>query len=726
MTPSFSGGEATLNGQPYEPDTEISDVGHYTLIITGVNGFIDTTSFTIAPVYSDLSNRIFSGHVTPNIVGEGMLIYLNGPIVSNINSPLSNPGINTIIIRGTGDYEEIISFEIIPLIEAPANNAQIINQTTLLSWSGGVATVNGQLVGSNSVSLSNIGIYNFVLTGVGNDYLFERSFTIEPRIEGLFDGETYSGSVSPTITAPGATVLLNNEIFSNTLISDPGVHNLRISGINGYVKTLTFTVTLVVTGIPPQTTITNSVLRINFSGGVATLNGESYLSNDAIATIGDYTLIITGVNGFTEGFEFSILPLVQSLVNGTTYEGSVLPTIFANGASLTLNGERYEGTTINSPGNHVLLIEGVGGYTLEIEFSVNLILTGLANNATYVNRITIISFSGGSALLNDLPIVTGHRTQDVGHHVLIITGVNGFSRTYRFTNHASVNFETQSNDQYNGSFLPVIRGENISLTLNGDAYNEERITLPGTHSLSISSPIGGYVRTYTFTINLLVNGIEDTGVYTDITTPLFSGGNLYLNGNPYRNGSPIYSTGEYTLTLYGVGDFEETYRFTILPYIVSMPTSNSTQTAFNFEIEALHSYTTVTLNGVPYTSTTSLTEIGHYHVVIMFRNNILVDQSFTIEPDDYIEDGSTFDSPFILDYPNGEVYINGNLKKSAYRFDQQGTYHVEIKGVGDYSHSFTIVFNNPNLNQTFNLLLPLALSLTFPLLTYGLRRKKIQ
>jgi hypothetical protein len=118
---------------------------------------------------------------------------------------------------------------------------------------------------------------------------------------------------------------------------------------------------------------------------------------------------------------------------------------------------------------------------------------------------------------------------------------------------------------------------------------------------------------------------------------------------------------------------------------------------------------------------------GDFSIDFDYRNSGMgsLDYFFRIEPNDYIEDGSTFDSPFLLAYSNAEVYINGRLRTNAYRFDQQGTYVIEIKGVGEYYHTFTIEFINPNIDRTLLLLLPLAISMSLPLLAYGLRRRKV-
>jgi hypothetical protein len=177
VTPSFSGGEATLNGQPYETDTEISDVGHYTLIITGVNGFIDTTSFTIAPITSDLQNGAFleSGYI-PNITGEGISLELNGSPYT-IGTPITDPGEHSLTIFGENGYEQIITFTIV-LDKTGVTNGVTYTQSVTPSFSGGEATLNGQPYEPDT-EISDVGHYTLIITGV-NGFIDTTSFTIAP------------------------------------------------------------------------------------------------------------------------------------------------------------------------------------------------------------------------------------------------------------------------------------------------------------------------------------------------------------------------------------------------------------------------------------------------------------------------------------------------------------------------------------------------------------------
>ena len=723
VTPQFQGGTAKLNGQPFVSGTTVEDVGHYTLEIYGLNNLLkETISFDIKETLLNPQSGVLYSY-TPNIQG-GTSFELNGEPYS-FGETITSPGSHTLKVFGINGYVSTYEFTISLNVGGLHNLVKSSN--FIPTFSGGNASLNGHPFTSGD-SVTNVGHYVLIVNGVG-DFISRYEFTIIPLVSNPIDGTSYSEGITPSINGEGMTIFLNGRPINNINIpiTNPGQNIIRIIGVGNYEKSITFNIIPTINVPVHQTQVINEPIQFTWTGGKAYLNGFSIENNFVwITGIGDYEFKIEGIdNEYFYSKNFTILPQIENLTPNEVYLGSVSPIILAPEALMFLNDEIYNGDTISSPGNHVLLIEGVGGYTLEIEFTVNLILTGLKNNATYVNRNTIISFSGGSALLNGAPIVSGHTTQDVGHHILIITGVNGFLQTYRFTNHANVNFETQSNDQYDGSFLPIITGENITLTLNGEAYSEERITLPGTHHLRIISPIGSYTRVYTFTIDLLTSDIEHNKIYSDWISPTFSGGMITLNGNDYQSGIRIESIGDFTLVVTGVNGFEETFVFTILPYLIDMPLPNSVQSSFALDINALHSLTQMTLNGIIYTESTPIVAIGHYDLLITFNGFPLVEHKFTIEPDDYLLSGSIIDTPFTLHYPHAEVLINDKTMTGAYRFDQQGTYVIEIKGVGEYYHTFTIEFINPNIDRMLLLLLPLAISMSLPLLAYGLRRRKV-
>jgi hypothetical protein len=521
-------------------------------------------------------------------------------------------------------------------------------------------------------------------------------------------------------------MVLNGEPYNNERISMPGMHTLIIYGINGFEETYNFYIQLKVTGVQDNEEQINQPFLIVFSGGIATINGQPFLSDNSISMVGNYELVITGVSGFKETILFKILPSIEGFNHFGSYDGKITSVINAEGATITLNNEPYEDGDITMPGTHNILIEGEGSFRQTITFTIRLLTSGFQHNASYINELITLGFSGGMATLNGEVIQDGHTTRLVGHHTLIIRGVNGFSQTFRFTIHPEFNFDpANENDIYSGNFQPEIVGEEISIFLNNEPYTGNVITLPGLQTLRITSPIGNYSTIYSFSITLISNNIRDNAIYTDWITPTFSGGVITLNNEPFLSGTRIETLGDFMLIVRGTGDFVETYSFTIQPYDLVLPENNSTQTSFVLQINKLHSLTDLRINGESYSRSKTILEIGHYDVSITFNDIELLSQRFTIEPNDYHEDGTVFDAPLIIDYPYGQLFVNGILYEDGYRMDQQGIYTITIRGVNQYEHTYTLVFENPNIDRMTSLLLPLGLSLAFPAITYLIRRRRL-
>jgi hypothetical protein len=723
--PFFSGGTATLNGLPFYSGDIVTDVGHYELIVVGVNGFRNTFYFTVIPsIQSIIHEATYQASVTPNITGTGMTIRFNGELIDDINYPITNPGINTIVINGENNYEHIITFTINPTINAPTQNAELLNQNVLLSWSGGIAELNGATLDGNTFTVNSIGKFTFILRGINNGFQQSHSFTIRPLVQNLINNNNYSGPIQPNIIALNGTIELNGQPYNNERIATPGLHTLIIFGEGNYTIKYSFFINLNISGVQDGQSTINQPLIVNFSGGLATLNGMFFQSGGLVDRVGHYTLVITGVSDFEQSLSFSILPSIQGISNLAIYKGNVTPIINANGATITLNNQPYSGEEITMPGNHVLRIYGEGSYFMIVTFKVNLITSGFKYNQSYINTPLTLNFSGGNATLNGVAIQSGHITQLVGHHTLIISGVNGFTQTFLFTIHPELNFNPSDIDIYSGSFTPEIYGQGISILHNNQPYNGDTITMPGTHSLLVTSPIGNYSTAYHFSITLVSNNLQDNTTYTDWITPTFSGGIISINGQPFTSGTRIETLGFFTLIVRGTGDFIETFSFIILAYDIVLPENNSSQPSFIIQVNGIHSLTELTLNSVSYSSNITLLSIGHYDVVITFNGTVLLTQRFTIEPNDYHQDGTVFDAPLVLNYPYGELYVNGNLYVNGYRMDRQGTYTIVIRGVNGYEHTYTLMFDNPNVDRVSQLLMPLALSMALPTLAYFIRRRR--
>jgi hypothetical protein len=109
VTPLFYAKNAYLNGELFVSGENISEVGHYDLVIKGVGNYEKTLSFTIlSDIKGIVNNGIYNTPVDLSFSGNG---YLNNVF---INSPytISKPGDYLLTIKGKNNYTEQYSFTI--------------------------------------------------------------------------------------------------------------------------------------------------------------------------------------------------------------------------------------------------------------------------------------------------------------------------------------------------------------------------------------------------------------------------------------------------------------------------------------------------------------------------------------------------------------------------------------------------------------------------------------
>lgn len=128
-------------------------------------------------------------------------------------------------------------------------------------------------------------------------------FTVDPVISGVTDEGVYNGSVK--IDVSSGYILKNGQVFSlDSHIDAPGYYDITVEGLNGYEKTISFTITSNIDGIFDGQTYQDE--------RILTFKGEGYLNNRLIASglvideAGEYNLRIIGENGYVEQHHFKI------------------------------------------------------------------------------------------------------------------------------------------------------------------------------------------------------------------------------------------------------------------------------------------------------------------------------------------------------------------------------------------------------------------------------------
>jgi len=132
---------------------------------------------------------------------------------------------------------------------------------------------------------------------------YQISFTIEPVIEGVKDGQIYYESISIGFDSGYAT--LNGDNYtSNEEISGIGQYHFVLHGLNGYEKEINFEIGSVVEGITNNTVYQDAV-TLRFIGQ-GYINNQYIESPYTVEQPGEYIFKIKGMDGYVESYYFEI------------------------------------------------------------------------------------------------------------------------------------------------------------------------------------------------------------------------------------------------------------------------------------------------------------------------------------------------------------------------------------------------------------------------------------
>ena len=160
----FSFGELYINGDEYQIGSSLTEVGNYTLIIKGENDYHKEISFVILPdvVYNDGTNQEQlmedSEFMTPiRIFSNSQSMFLNDEIYSS--DLIDSPGVYTLTLIGINNFQEEITFTIIPSVTGIEDN-EIYQETQIDIF--GKAYLNGEEV-TGEVIIDKNGDYKLEL-----------------------------------------------------------------------------------------------------------------------------------------------------------------------------------------------------------------------------------------------------------------------------------------------------------------------------------------------------------------------------------------------------------------------------------------------------------------------------------------------------------------------------------------------------------------------------------
>lgn len=738
--------ELFIDGAAYTSGTDYYTVGLHYLRIVGENGYEAEYTFTLTERVNGLVNGQEYSSLKLNCENiESM--QLNGVVVSNL-AEVNLGGNYTLVVSGTNGYTNEYNFTIGLNLKNVENEgvynsaiAPIVNAETI--YLNGVPFTSGETV-------SNVGYHSMRIEGVGG-YVHEISFTINVRIDGVENGEYYQGAVCPSINSD--QILLNgNPYESGTVISTIGYYKIKIMGAGGYEKELSFTISDNLQGLTNGATYQENVTPIFNSATTVTLDGATFTSGTPIlsSNIGIHILKIVGVGGYEKEYVFTIIPTVENIEVGGTYQGSVSPVI--NGGSFKLNGQditldnpirivgnnkltihgtngyvqeitftlepviqdlesSYQqsftpnvigsemtmklngssytnGTKIETVGNNKLVVSGYGGYTKTFTITVVPLITGIENNSVVHGSVQIKVSPNATLTVDGVSYTNNASYTKVGNHTLQITGVNGYEQILVFT--LKEDSSTFSTEQYSGAFKLSFNNNNFEILINGENYsNNTNYYKIGHHELTVKGS-NGYTSTYTITVTPVLNGVEDKGEYNEKVTITTNNGKIYIDGVLYSAGTAYKKVGNHTLTMTGTDGYEFSLTFTVTPKVSGITEGGSYNNTASWIIP---SDCTAKLDGVSVNVNSSTAKIGNHTIEISGVNGYQTTISFTVTETVNITDGEEYNKVIIIDIPDCSAFLNDSEITDLYELNTPGSYTLTVLGTNGYTseYKFTVI-----------------------------------
>jgi hypothetical protein len=177
---------------------------------------------------------------------------------------------------------------------------------------------------------------------------------------GVSDGAVYNHEVCLNFINQ---ITLNDEIITDDICVDViGTHYLTHND-----QTITFDIEPFIEGVEDGSIYYEPVM-ISFNGGYATLNGDSYASNQEILDIGKYVFVVEGLNEYKKELHFEIGSVVEGITNNTVYEEDV--TIQFTGQGYLNNQYVTSPITIDNDGEYIFKIKGKDGYLESYYFEI--------------------------------------------------------------------------------------------------------------------------------------------------------------------------------------------------------------------------------------------------------------------------------------------------------------------------------------------------------------------
>ena len=405
---------ATLDGQPYEKGSTISDEGLHVIVLSDVLGNQRTYTFEIdrTPPEGELVGVENGGATNMNV----HFIWAESSATATLDkqpyilgSPITSEGRHSVQLTDVAGNTATYTFEI---DRTPpegtlvgVENFGITNNTVTFTWKevGATATLDDEpyTKGSNIIAE---GSHTIVLSdNVGVDggnkatyfFIIDKSAPVGELV-GVINGGVTNGDVIFGWAEDGATATLNGETYlSGTVISieenTQQAFTLILQDQVNNQRKYTFTIDKVapvgkLNGVADGGKTKNDVtFTWTEEGCTATLNLLTYSPNDVIKAEGTYTMILRDVAGNTATYTFEIdktapvgeFTVSGNLVSGIYYFNKDITFICSEDdayAEIALNKTTTAyslGSTISAEGSYTLTLYDTVLNSVEYKFVID-------------------------------------------------------------------------------------------------------------------------------------------------------------------------------------------------------------------------------------------------------------------------------------------------------------------------------------------------------------------
>ena len=580
---------------------------------------------------------------------------------------------------------------------------------------------------AKEVSINNKLTSNYKLNSVGyNEVKFSGINSsditylvlIEEKLDGISNNEIYYEEVIPQTNSNIANASINGKDYNFTKLNIIGDYELIIFGINGYENKYKFT--LFDSLYANDSELSNNVFdtKVLVKHQSKTLKFMSYSLNDndfdinnSINTIGNNILKVKDINSNEFVYNIPIIEtqsgsriynnILSAKTNSYNYNDVVIPSFnFDLSYQISVDDKLYDNEDINTFGLHKIVLSGVNDYEETYYLFVNLD-TNIIDNEVYLYSTNVVA--NASIYVDDKLVDNNALIKEVGYHYIKFIGNNLEEVNYLINIFEVVDGITNKGIYLNKEL--AINVDNAKLLLNGVSYESGTLIKDvGNYTLTVIGT-NGYKSTYEF-VNNYQSNIKDNDILRGSCVLNVSNAKVYLDRVPYEPGQRIDEIGNHEVKIIGLNGYEESFKFTIEPYIIYTNEVVNNEYVASFKLMAnedeildSNNYKLLTIDSNTYSNNEEINEVGNHKLRIVGANGYEYSKDFTIEGYTKLLNDGKYNDKIVIDRINAQMTLDGKeITKDT--VVGNGTHTLVINGANGYNEVITFTYYNPNIFYT--------------------------